>query len=101
MSDNMDLAWDDTEYAQCGECGSDLQEVRLGKWQCPTCETAEMLEDARRKGAEEFRLQVLTLKVRCPISAIPSGNYDLGWQDGQNALRLAIRRLDLVSNDEH
>lgn len=25
-------------HLPCSECGSDVQEVRPGKWQCPNCE---------------------------------------------------------------
>lgn len=43
------------EYARCGVCGSDMQIVRPGKWQCLKCELDEML----RRTAEEARAPLL------------------------------------------
>lgn len=43
------------EFAECGVCGGQLQIVRPGKYQCPQCETARVIEEYKTETEEAKR----------------------------------------------
>ena len=54
------------EYGhKCAKCGSVLQLVRPGKWQCQKCELDNMLYEAHRKGWEQAKAEAKHLSFSC------------------------------------
>ena len=44
--------------ATCPVCGSDMDMVRPGKWQCQKCELDGMLSEAHKKGWEQAKAEL-------------------------------------------
>ena len=62
--------------ATCPVCGSDMDMVRPGKWQCQKCELDNMLYEAHRKGWEQAKEEAKHLSFYCSCNkAIAAMTY--------------------------
>ena len=70
------MSYEDELTATCLECGSDLDLVRLGKWQCAKCDLDELLEQARAEGRRE---ELEPMECGHPCAAYVDEWQACGW----------------------
>lgn len=65
--------------ATCHVCGSEMDMVRPGKWQCQKCELDNMLHEAHNKGWEQAKAEAKHLSFSCSChKAIAAMTYKEG-----------------------
>ena len=102
--DDYAIGYQGNDEATCLVCGSDMDFVRPGKWQCQKCELDEMLQQARREGkAEGIRLGWEQCKREAEAIIEDAEDVDSHSVYAQlgDAHRTKIRIRDAISSMEY
>ena len=93
--DDYAIGYQGNDEATCLVCGSDMDFVRPGKWQCQKCELDEMLQQARREGkAEGIRLGWEQAKAEAAAKADELFKYESGYYHYREDVTDAIASME-------